>query len=252
MFKKTSLIYGLALFFMVVCVHAADASDHMLWGMLLNKHVQGGAVDYQGFKKDEAELDRYLVSLAKTDPDALESSDQLALYINAYNAYTVKLILKNFRDGNPVQSIKKIGGLFTSPWSISFAEIGGKTLTLDQIEHEIIRPRFQDPRIHFAVNCASKSCPPLISAPYLGETLDTQLDTSTRNFLADRKHNYLDADTLYVSSIFKWYGDDFNDDPAAYFLKYLEGESLEQLRRIGPEIRVKYLDYDWSLNGKQD
>ncbi|MBT8361996.1 MAG: DUF547 domain-containing protein, partial [Deltaproteobacteria bacterium] len=105
-------------------------------------------------------------------------------------------------------------------------------------------------RIHFVVNCASQSCPPLISMPYLGETLDAQLDSSTRNFLADKEHNYIDSDTLYVSSIFKWYGEDFNDDAAAFFLKYAEGETLAELQRIGPDIRVKYLDYDWSLNIK--
>jgi len=249
MFKKTGLICGLALLATFVWVSfAAAANDHLLWGTLINKHVKNGAVDYQGFKNDEAELDRYLALLGQTDPDALPSSDQLALYINAYNAYTVKLILKNFTDGIPVKSIRKIGGLFTSPWSISFADIGGKTHTLDEIEHEIIRPRFQDPRIHFAVNCASQSCPPLISVPYLGETLDAQLDASTRNFLANRRHNYIDSDTLYVSSIFKWYGEDFNDDPAAFFLKYSEGETLKELQKIGPEIRIKYLDYDWSLN----
>lgn len=251
MFRKTILTGALALcgLFAIVSMTSA-ANDHALWGTLLNKYVKGGAVDYQGFKDDEGELDRYLETLAQTDPDALPRSDQLALYINGYNAYTVKLILKNFTDGKPVQSIRKIGGLFTSPWSIAFAEIGGRILSLDEIEHEIIRPRFQDPRIHFVVNCASQSCPPLISMPYLGQTLDAQLDAGTRNFLADRKHNYIDSDTLYVSSIFKWYGEDFNDDAAAFFLKYADGETLAELQRIGPDIRVKYLDYDWSLNNK--
>jgi len=229
---------------------AAAAADtlHDRWGGLLAKHVSDGAVDYIGFKKDEAELDRYLDLLARTSPHELSDSERLAYYINAYNSYTVKLILNNFKDGEPVDSIRKIGGLFSSPWDISFAVLGGETYSLDTIEHDIIRVQFEEPRIHFAVNCASKSCPVLISEPYRGAVLDRQLETSSRNFLEDPDHNYLDDTTLYVSSIFKWYKEDFKDGVLSFFLAHATGELKKALQEQADDVRIKYLDYDWSLN----
>ncbi len=222
---------------------------HSGWTELLSRHVRDGAVDYQGFKQDEAQLDNYLGLLAAASPDRFSVAEQLAYWINGYNAYTVKLILDNFKNGAPPSSIRKIGGLFSSPWKISFARMGGSTYTLDNIEHDIIRVKFNEPRIHFAVNCASKSCPILISEAYEGEYLDRQLETSTRNFLENPAHNYLAGDTLHVSSIFKWYGEDFNDDPLSFFLAHTEGALHRQLSGRKEQIRIKYLDYDWSLNG---
>ncbi|MEJ2056649.1 MAG: DUF547 domain-containing protein, partial [Desulfofustis sp.] len=218
---------------------AAFGALHDQWGDLLSRHVRAGVVDYQGFKQEEAKLDRYLNLLAATDPGALSESQRLAYYINAYNSYTVKLILDNFKNGDPVQSIRKIGGLFSSPWDISFAVLGGKTYSLDNIEHDIIRAQFDEPRIHFAVNCASKSCPILISEPYRGADLDRQLEQSTRNFLEDTNHNYLDGDILYVSSIFKWYKEDFNEGIVSFFLAHTSGVLKESLHKKADRIRVK-------------
>lgn len=229
---------------------AASLTTHDQWGDLLKRHVSNGVVDYRGFKKDEAELDIYLDQLARTDPDELSGAERLAYYINAYNSYTVKLILNNFDDGEPVRSIRKIGGLFTSPWDISFAVLGGKTYSLDNIEHDIIRVQFDEPRIHFAVNCASKSCPILASEPYRGVDLDNQLEMSTRIFLQDPYHNYLEGNTLYVSSIFKWYKDDFRDGILAFFLAHTDAELKKSLQQKADDIRIKYLDYDWSLNNE--
>lgn len=225
---------------------------HSQWSDLLASHVEDGVVDYKGFKKDEAELDRYLELLARTEPGDLVDSERLAYYINAYNSYTVKLILDNFEDGKPPRSIRRIGGLFSNPWKISFAVLGGQTLSLDNIEHDIIRVEFDEPRIHFAVNCASKSCPPLISEPYRGEVLDEQLEQSTRMFLENPEHNYLEGDTLHVSSIFKWYKEDFDEDPLSFFLAHATGSLRRSLQEKGGAIRIKYLDYDWSLNGSID
>lgn len=222
---------------------------HQPWADLLEKYVLDGRVDYQGFKKEEAGLDRYLAKLAQTDPEQLGEDDRLALYINGYNAYTVKLILENFKNGQPPDSIRRIGGLFTSPWSISFAVIGGKTFSLDNIEHDIIRVEFNEPRIHFAVNCASLSCPSLISEAYQGETLDLQLERATRSFLEDTRHNYYRNGSLYVSSIFKWYREDFKNDPVAFF--QLHSPSVLPEDVAAGQIRVEYLDYDWSLNGRR-
>jgi hypothetical protein len=127
--------------------------------------------------------------------------------------------------------------------------IDGKRLTLDDIEHGILRPRFKDPRVHFAINCASKSCPPLISEPYRGEVLNAQLDRVTREFLNMPGNYRLEGDTLWVSSIFKWFSGDFNDDPVGFYRTYAEGELKKQLDRRRERLKVKHLDYDWSLNG---
>ena len=242
------------LFFLIffgVSVAGAD-SLHSSWTDLLTRHVKQGVVDYQGFKQDESQLDAYLALLADTDPGQLSDPDQLAYWINGYNGYTVKLILDNFKNGTPPSSIRRIGGLFSNPWKISFAVMGGKTYSLDNIEHDIIRVQFDEPRIHFAVNCASKSCPILISEAYEGATLDAQLEQSTREFLENPEHNYLKGDTLYVSSIFKWYKEDFNDDPFTFFLAHSSGTLQQQLISKKDKIRIKYVDYDWSLNGPND
>ena len=223
---------------------------HRVYGELLAQYVKGGVVDYLGFKKDEQQLDRYLAWIAATEPEELARDDQLAFYINAYNAYTIKLILVHFKDGRPVSSIKKIGGLFTKPWSIKFCEIGGKLYTLDNIEHDIIRPKFKDPRVHFAVNCASKSCPPLINIPYSGDTLNAQLDENTIAFINDRQNNYLKGNTLFVSKIFKWFAEDFNNDVLSYVEKYGGTDLKSRLKSKGGKIKIKYLDYDWSLNDR--
>ncbi|MCG6881189.1 MAG: DUF547 domain-containing protein [Deltaproteobacteria bacterium] len=241
--------------FLVLCVYLAQASlvwagspvDHSLYAELLRDHVKDGVVDYQGFKTDEAKLDRYLEVLANVDTKTLSPNEQFAFYINAYNAWTIKLILSEYPG---IASIKDIGGLFSSPWKKEIALIDGKKLTLDNIENDILRPRFKDPRVHFAINCASKSCPPLMSEPYRGDVLDQQLNRMTEAFVNDPKQNRLDGETLYVSRIFKWYSEDFNDDIVGFFLKYAKGERLQKLREKQREIDVEYLDYDWSLNGK--
>ena len=245
------IVFVLVLLFLSAGAASAELL-HNKWTELLNSHVNQGIVDYQGFKESEAELDAYLVQLAETDPEQLSEQDQLAYWINGYNSYTVKLILDNFKNGKPPSSIRRIGGLFSNPWKISFAVMGGATYTLDNIEHDIIRVRYDEPRIHFAVNCASKSCPILISEAYEGVTLDEQLEQSTRDFLENPEHNFLDGDTLYVSSIFKWYKEDFNDDPLSFFLTHTGGSLLQQLSTRKDQIRVKYADYDWSLNGPSE
>ena len=229
---------------------AGEQPLHEAWGALLKVYVNNGVVDYQGFKKDEAALDSYLASLNRINPDELSPDAQLAFYINAYNAYTVKLIVDNFSEGRPPSSIKRIGGLFSSPWKIKFAGINGEQLSLDAIEHGIIRVRFAEPRIHFAVNCASKSCPPLLAVPYRGETIDAQLTGATQAFLEDQEFNYLADSILHLSPIFKWYDEDFKAGPVAFFGKYTSAETQAKLRAAGTPIRVKYLDYDWSLNGR--
>jgi hypothetical protein len=225
---------------------AADAVDHSEFGALLARHVRSGVVDYAGFKADEARLDQYLATLETVDPEGLARNEQFAFYINAYNAWTIKLILTGYPG---LKSIKDLGSIFQSPWKREIARINGKTLTLDDIEHNILRPNFKDPRVHFAINCASKSCPPLISEPYRGATLDAQLNKVTRDFVNAPGSYRLDGDILWVSSIFKWFSGDFNDDPVGFYRKYAEGNLKKILEKKREHLQVKYLDYDWSLNG---
>ncbi len=225
---------------------SAEGIDHGLYGELLQKYVQNGVVNYRGFKREENRLDQYLETLEKTNITALSRNEQFAFYINAYNAWTIKLILGAYPG---LKSIKDLGSLFKSPWKKKIVRIDGDVKTLDNIEHDILRPRFKDPRIHFAVNCAARSCPPLRAEPYRGDALDGQLREMTEAFINDNEKNRLEGNTLYVSRIFKWYAGDFNDDIAGFFMKYARGPLLEQLKGHRDKIQIKYFDYNWSLNG---
>lgn len=228
-----------------VAAHAAPV-DHDLYATLLSRHVKDGLVDYRGIKDDEAILDQYLDVLAAVDPESLSAEHQFAFYANAYNAWTIKLILSRYPD---IRSIKELGTLFKSPWKKKIARIDGGLLTLDQIEHDILRKRFKDPRVHFAVNCASKSCPPLQGEPFTGDRLDEQLNRAARAFVNDSRFNRLEGDTLWVSKLFDWFEQDFNDDVIGYFIQFAHPPLGDPLVKSKGRIRVRYLDYDWALNG---
>ena len=221
--------------------------DHGLYAELLEQYTQNGTVDYQGFKNAEVQLDQYLKSLEKTDTKMLSRDEQFAFYVNAYNAWTIKLILTHYPG---IKSIKDLGSIFKSPWKKKFVLIDGDITTLDHIEHGILRPRFKDPRVHFAVNCASKGCPPLRSEPYHADVLEQQLDEMTRAFINDPRRYRLEGQTLYVSRIFKWFPEDFNDDVVGFFYTYAHEALKKQLEDNKGKISIKYMDYDWSLNGK--
>jgi hypothetical protein len=222
------------------------APDHGAWDALLRRHVRDGRVDYAALKAQEEALDAYLAELADVRVADLASSDQFAFYINAYNAWTVKLILGGYPG---VRSIKDLGGLFSSPWKRKIARIDGRTISLDEIEHEILRPRFRDPRLHFAVNCAALSCPPLRAEAYRGPVLDRQLDEAARAFINDPERNFLKQDTLFLSAIFDWYGKDFGDDLPAFIARHAEGSLKERLAARRGQLRIAFLAYDWGLNG---
>ncbi len=224
---------------------APDTVNDQIYADLLTKYVQNGVVDYSGFKRDEALLDQYLEQLSNIDPQKLDTNAAFAFYTNAYNAWTIKLILSGYPG---LKSIKDLGSLFKSPWKKKFVRLNGDTITLDKIEHEILRPRFKDPRVHFAINCASKSCPPLISQPYRGATLDQQLDAATRAFINDGVNVYVKGDVLYVSKIFDWFEEDF-DGVVRFVERYAQGDLRAQLQRRKQNLKLKHLDYDWSLNG---
>ena len=230
----------------LLSVFAWSAEDHQIFGELLAKYNQKGHVDYAGLKRQEARLDVYLEKLANMDPGSLPRNERFAFYVNAYNAWTIKLVLSGYPG---VESIKKLGSLFKSPWKQKIVNLEGMLTTLDHIEHDILRPEFEDPRVHFAINCAAKGCPPLYQEPFTGSQLDMQLNRVTRYFINDPKSNYLEGNTLYVSSIFKWFSEDFNDDIIGFFEKYAFDELKRELSARKSSLKIKYLDYDWSLNG---
>jgi hypothetical protein len=224
---------------------AAAAEDHSIWAELLNKYAKPDGVDYAGFKSEEEKLDRYLKVLEHTDFKMLSDAEQFASYINAYNAWTIKLILSAYPG---IQSIKELGTLFKNPWEKKLVRINSEVLTLDDIEHQILRPRFKDPRVHFAINCTAASCPPLRSEPYLGSALEEQLDRATRSFINNPGTYRLEGDALFVNRIFKWFSEDFNNDVIGFYLIYAENDLKEKLAQKKKVIQVKYLHYDWSLN----
>lgn len=225
---------------------AAREPDHNRWAALLARHVRSTGVDYAGFKADENQLDRYLDELAEVKTGTLTRNEQFAFFINAYNAHTVKMVLSGYPK---ITSIKDLGGWFGSPWKKKLCRIDGQALTLDEIEHEILRPRFKDPRLHFAINCAARSCPPLRDEPYTGAQLESQLDTATRHFVNNPARNYLKNGVLYLSRIFDWYEKDFSEGVVAFVARHAEGSLKERLAARAGKVTLEYLDYDWSLNG---
>ena len=262
------LISSFFLLLMAFNVSADSRFDHGDWQQLLQKNVyeinsgQATEVDYSAFKQQEAELKRYLQRLTEVSQgqfDLWSKNDQLAFLINAYNAWTVELILSKYPE---LESIKDLGSLFRSPWKKEFIPLLGDIRSLDNIEHELIRgsDRYNEPRIHFAVNCASIGCPALAKEAYTGEKLDQQLEKSTVLFLQDRSRNRLKGDDLEISSIFKWYRDDFKqgwrgaDSLEAFLVGYSEALSLTQEQTkalLAEDIDIDFLSYDWQLNDKK-
>ena len=245
-------------------LHAADVA-HGQWNQLLQDHVRMGPqgqqsrVDYAAIKKNEAALDEYLARLAKVSQssfDGWSDDSQLAFLINAYNAWTVKLVLSRYPK---LDSIKDIGFLWSSPWKKSFIPLLGETRSLDDIEHKLIRgtARYGEPRIHFAVNCASIGCPALLNRAYKAEILESQLDAVSRGFLSDRRRNGIKKGVLRVSPIFKWYVQDFSKgwqgatSLRAYLAIYAKALGLsdaEKAQLISGKLAIEYSDYDWALN----
>lgn len=219
--------------------------SHRLWSQLLQEHVHGPRVDYEGFRQDRQQLEQYLDLLEANLPtESWTEAEKLAYWINAYNAYTVQLILEHY----PVESIKDIGSavqvpLVNSPWDIEFIRIGGEDYDLNDLEHGILRSQFQEPRIHFAVNCASISCPPLRNEAYVASRLDEQLDEQARLFINNPKYNRISREQVELSKLFEWYRGDFTEDGS--LIDYLNRYSDT---RISLDAEVVFLPYDWGLN----
>ncbi len=220
--------------------------DHSEWSILLQKYVDDqGMVDYRGFVKDSLALNAYLDTLSDHLPNEKfwSRDQQLAYWINAYNAFTIQLIIRHY----PVNSIKDIAGripLMNTPWDIKFIEIEGEAFDLNQIEHLIIRRQFEEPRIHFALVCAAISCPKLRREAYTAEKLDEQLDGAARDFFNSSDKNIITQDKAVVSPILKWYGGDFK--AAAPSLR--EFINRYSKTKIKAGVEIEFGDYDWSLN----
>ena len=268
--KARLLISALFLF-----VHAAPAFgdfDHGRWNLLLSKHVivsadgLSTAVDYASLGVNREPLQSYLEEISRVSRasfDAWETSDQLAFLINLYNAATVELILDNMASSDPIDSIRDIGSLFTSAWELERVALFGNLVTLDDIEHDMIRGwgRYNEPRIHFAVNCAAIGCPALRAEAYTGTALEGQLEDATRDFLSDRSRNYFDGRRLRLSSIFKWYREDFergwggSNALGEFVARYSSdlGLSVEQRNELARgDMGIRFLSYDWGLNQVRD
>lgn len=219
--------------------------NHQIWTQLLTKHLsESGKVDYKGFIRDSQLLNQYLISLANNPPQSAWDAERAKAYwINAYNAFTVQLIIRHY----PVKSIKEIGGripLVNSPWDIKFIRIGNELMDLNHIEHSILRKKFSDPRLHMALVCASRSCPALHREAFEPTRLNQQLDFVTKKFLSDPFRNELGPQKkASISMIFKWYAGDFGGTRGVrnFISKY--GPAQNTVIR-----NFTYKDYDWSLN----
>lgn len=216
----------------------------------LNGHAS--TVNYKGLKEDQIGLGVYLKMLESVTPvEFVKFSEEqkLSFWINAYNAYTLKLIIDHY----PVESIKDIGGAFSSPWKKSFFTLLGKERSLDEVEHKILRKHFNEPRIHFAINCASIGCPALMPEAYVSVTIEKQLENATRLFLEDQTRNRYDPKEkeLLLSKIFDWFDDDFEKKAGTvknFVVPYLAKTPAEKTLFLSDEVDVEYLDYNWKLN----
>lgn len=212
---------------------------HDAWDALTKKYVtSAGKVNYKGMKADLSKISNYLDQLKNLSPKSdWSKNEKLAYWINLYNASTVYLIASNY----PVKSIKDING--GKPWDKKFVKSGDKVYTLNQIENDIVRPRFKDPRIHAALNCAAISCPKILNGAFLPSKLDAQLNSRTKSWINNANSNKLTGSTIQVSTIFDWYAVDFKaaGGTIGFINKYAK-------TKVVSGAKVSFLDYDWALN----
>lgn len=218
-------------------VKGTGSPTHRLWNDLLSIYVsKNGSVNYTEMLSKAYILDAYLDELKVLSPkDSWSEYEKKAYWINVYNAFTVKLILDNY----PIKSITELHE--GRPWDIKWINIGNEKYSLNNIENDIIRPQFNDPRIHFAINCAAKSCPPLANRAYTVNNVESLLDSNTRSFVNNKRYNSLSNRNIKVSKIFDWYKEDF-DNIAIFISSYASST-------VYPTARVEFKKYDWSLNG---
>ncbi len=232
---KISILFFLFLF---TGIHAQDF-DHSKWDAFLKQHVdQTGNVDYISIKEDESKLKEYLNQFINTPPlKSWIKEEKLAYWINAYNAFTVKLIVDNY----PLKSIKDI----KAPWDKKFIPINGELISLNYIEHEILR-KLNEPRIHFAINCASVSCPQLLNEAFTPKEINSQLNKVTSRFINNPAKNVISGNRLQLSKIFQWFKEDFGQKDNS-IIEFINQYSLVKAK---PDSKINYLKYNWNLNGQ--
>jgi len=231
--------------------------QHTLWTNVLKKHVRDDDFDYAGLKRDPTEFDAYLKQLHAVTPDELATwtkEQRFAFWINVYNAHTIELIVENYplktiRDLDRALGLKSVFDDEFIPMQAFHPDGADDLLSLNDVEHEILRKRFKDARVHAAVNCASISCPPLRGDAFVASNLDAQLEEQMRGFVNDPARNRIDGarEELQLSEIFKWFREDFERDAGSlreYLLKFVPEQDAEVVR----QAKLRYLDYDWGLN----
>jgi len=233
---------------------SATTVDHSAWDAMLKQHVTRdetglNRVNYAAWKRESRDgLLAYIGRMEKVEVTKLSRSEQYAYWVNLYNAVTVALILKHY----PVDSIRDIDispGFFSNgPWGAKLVEVGGVELSLDNIEHDILRVNWDEPRVHYAVNCASIGCPNLARDAYKGTQLDSQLDAAARAYIASPRGIHFDGDRVTVSKIYSWYDEDFGNSEAGvieHISQYANGETAQ---RVAGLSSIDDYEYDWSLN----
>ncbi|MBK9420994.1 MAG: DUF547 domain-containing protein [Flavobacteriales bacterium] len=257
MMAHTKAVKTLTMAMMLVCIPGRSfctsgqplggepADLHAGWETLLKGHVKEGLVDYKGLVQEKDKLHAYCKLLSSTPPtDAWSKDEQLAFWLNTYNAFTVQLIVDNY----PVKSIKDLNPSLSVPlvhtvWTSTKFKIGDKEYSLDDVENKVLRGKFADPRIHFAINCASMSCPPLRNEAFIGARVQEQLDDQARNFINNTHYNKITKGKSELSKIFSWFSGDFKKQGT--LIEFLNKYSKV---KMDANAELSYLDYDWSLN----
>ena len=240
----TIMVFAATMAVMTPSVTAGDFDHaHTQYDVIVKSAVIDGTVDYVALNKNPRPLKQYLATLAGVSEATFKTwtePQQIAFLANLYNASTLRLILDHY----PVKSIKDIGNWRKGPWDQPTVRLFGKTITLNNLEHNILRKQYHEPRLHMALVCAAKGCPPLRNEAYTAGRLDAQLDNQSRTYLSTPAGLVIDRKKgiVSISSIFKWYGGDFPSVSA--FIEKQSGQSLNGLK-------TKYLDYDWSLNNAE-
>ena len=234
----------------------AQTFDHSAFDVVLRAHTSNGSVDYAGLRADRAGLDQYVAKVGTVSLNSHNKwprAEQIAFLINAYNA----IVLQQVIDDYPISRSAKPAALVrpaNSVWQIDgfFSDLKhrvlGREMTLDQIEHEWLRAKLNEPRIHFALVCAARSCPPLRNEAYRGDRLETQLDEQARAFLNDRERNRFTSERAELSEIFKWFGEDFGGERGlrVYLGRYLNPSLAARIKN--DDYKIDYIEYDWTLN----
>ncbi len=233
--RKVSVILFLSSVFSLYS-YSQSSISHSEWDDLLAKLVSPtGVVNYKGFKLAEAKLDQYLSFISSNAPNkSMSKAEKLAYWINAYNAFTIKRILKSY----PITSITKLDN--GKPWDVKWIKIEKNTYSLNDIENTIIRAEFKEPRVHFVLNCAAKSCPPLFNKAFTAEKMEYYLDVRTKSFIQNPSYNKIETNSAEISKIFAWYKDDFGDI-VSFINKYSN-------TKLNTKSVIKFKEYNWSLN----